>query len=42
MGQTLMENDADIRGDLVGMDAILQRLAHPPAWSLIGTVRWSL
>lgn len=39
MGQILIENDAAVREDLLKMDAILQGLAQPPAWSILGTRR---
>ncbi|KAL6704644.1 hypothetical protein ACN47E_008041 [Coniothyrium glycines] len=35
MGQNLIENDAGVREDLLEMDAILQGLAHPPAWRIL-------
>jgi len=37
MGKELALTNAEFRKDLDRMDAILQGLAHPPKWSLIGT-----
>ena len=36
MGKELILNNQKIRKDLEDMDAVLQRLSHPPTWKLVG------
>jgi acyl transferase domain-containing protein len=36
MGKELIENDDFFRKDISAMDAVLQRLEHPPNWTIVG------
>jgi acyl transferase domain-containing protein len=36
MGRELIEGDDYFRKDIESMDGVLQRLEHPPSWSITG------